>query len=67
MILKCKHCGSDKSKKNGIVGGKQRYECKNCHKTYREGDLREKYTNEKRMRVRTCLHVLPNLLNNTIE
>ena len=47
----CKHCGYDKYVKNGIVGGKQRYECKNCTKTFREGDLREVYTDEKRLRV----------------
>ena len=47
----CKHCGYDKYVKNGIVGGKQRYECKNCAKTFREGDLREVYTDEKRLRV----------------
>ena len=47
----CKHCGSDQRVKNGIVGGKQRYKCKDCGKTYRDGDLREKYTNEQRLRV----------------
>jgi len=47
----CKHCGSDKRVKNGIVLGKQRYRCKLCQKTYREGDLRERYDNEKRLRV----------------
>ena len=47
----CKHCGSDKRVKNGYVQGKQRYKCKECSKTYREGDLREKYSNEKRIRV----------------
>ena len=37
--------------KNGYVKGKQRYKCKNCSKTYREGDEREKYTNEQRLKV----------------
>lgn len=50
MIL-CKHCGSARRVNNGVVHGKQRYKCKDCGKTYREGDLREKYTNEKRLRV----------------
>ena len=50
MIL-CKHCGSDKHVNNGIVHGKQRYKCKDCARTYREGDLREKYTAEQRIRV----------------
>lgn len=46
----CKHCGSDKRVKNGYVHGKQRWKCKDCGKTYREGDLRERYSNEKRLR-----------------
>ena len=50
MIL-CKHCGSDKHVKNVIVHGKQRYKCKDCARTCREGDLREKYTAEQRIRV----------------
>lgn len=37
----CKHCRSDKRVKNGYVHGKQRWKCKECCKTYREGDLRE--------------------------
>ena len=51
MEEKCKHCGSDKKVKNGYVQDKQRYKCKDCGKTYRAGDLREKYTNEQRLRV----------------
>ena len=34
--------------------GKQRFKCKNCNKDIREGDLREKYNNNKRMRVSKC-------------
>ncbi len=49
--MDCKHCGSNEHVKDGIVGGKQRYQCKQCKRTFREGDKREKYTNEKRMRV----------------
>ena len=41
---KCKSCGSDKATKNGIVGGRQRYRCKECGCNFREGDGR---TNEK--------------------
>ena len=47
----CKYCGSSEKVKNGYVGGKQRYKCKGCGKSYRDGDLREKYTNEQRLRV----------------
>ena len=50
-MIKCKHCGSEDRVKNGYVGGKQRYKCRDCNKTYREGDLRERYTNEKKMKV----------------
>ena len=50
-MLKCKHCGSEKRVNNGFVGGKQRYKCKNCGKTYRVGDLREKYSLDKKMKV----------------
>ena len=40
----CKKCGSTEAVKNGIVGNRQRYKCKNCGCNYREGDER---TNEK--------------------
>ena len=40
----CKNCASEQSVKNGIVAGKQRYQCKKCRCTFREGDAR---TNEK--------------------
>ncbi len=51
MNNKCKHCGSAERVKNGFVQGKQRYECLSCGKTYREGDLREKYNLETKLRV----------------
>ena len=52
MHNKCKHCGSTERVKNGFVQGKQRYECLiACGKTYREGDLREKYNLETKRRV----------------
>jgi transposase-like protein len=50
-MISCKHCVSEKYVKNGIVNKKQRYECKDCGKTFRDGDLREVYTDEKRLRV----------------
>ncbi|KKN59663.1 hypothetical protein LCGC14_0539900 [marine sediment metagenome] len=31
--LKCPHCRSVRLRKEGIVGGKQRYYCKRCKKT----------------------------------
>lgn len=51
MKTSCKHCGSSHKVKDGVVQGKQRYRCKDCGKTYREGDKRERYTNEQRLRV----------------
>ena len=47
----CEHCGGYRSVKNGYVKGKQRYKCKDFSKTYREGDEREKYTNQQRLKV----------------
>jgi transposase len=41
---KCKSCGSERTIKSGVLGGKQRYQCKECGCNFREGDNR---TNEK--------------------
>ena len=41
---RCKRCGSELTVKNGVVGGRQRYRCKECGCNFREGDNR---TNEK--------------------
>jgi transposase len=51
MATACKHCGSKERVKDGFVQGKQRYKCKECGKTYREGDKRERYSQEQRLRV----------------
>ena len=40
----CKKCSSENAVRNGIVGEKQRYRCKECGCNFREGDRR---TNEK--------------------
>ena len=50
-MIKCKHCGSDSYVRNGFVDGKQRYQCKSCRGNYREGDLRQKYDIEKKLKV----------------
>ena len=47
MSFECKHCGGLSSVKNGIVGGKQRYKCKLCCKTFRDGDERVKHDIDK--------------------
>ena len=49
-MINCKHCHSTNNVKNGMVQGKQRYLCKDCNRTFREGDLRENYTEDQRMR-----------------
>ena len=47
----CKHCGGYKAVKNGFVKRKQRYLCKECCKTSRLGDEREKYSLEQKIKV----------------
>ena len=48
----CKGCGSDKLTRNGKSRtGVRRYKCKECGKTYGEGDRRLKYGLEKRLKV----------------
>jgi transposase-like protein len=49
MVL-CKHCGSDKVVKDGIIKDKQRYLCRECNRTTRSGDRREKYPIEKKIK-----------------
>ena len=31
---KCKHCGSEKTRKNGVSKGYQRYKCATCERTF---------------------------------
>jgi transposase-like protein len=47
----CKHCNHWRLVKNGFVNGKQRYKCKKCNRNCRNGDNREKYGIDKRMKV----------------
>jgi transposase-like protein len=49
--MDCRHCGSGKLVKFGVVSGKQRYKCKACGRSTRENDKRVKYPPEKRLRV----------------
>jgi transposase-like protein len=46
----CKHCGSEKVVKDGSVKSKQRYLCRECGRTSREGDKRKKYSVEQQIR-----------------
>jgi len=43
-MFPCKKCGSNNTVKSGIVGGRQRFRCKECNCNFRIGDKR---TNEK--------------------
>lgn len=47
----CKYCGCKQLVKNGFVAGKQRYRCKDCLKSIRDGDKRKKYNFEKQLKV----------------
>jgi transposase len=50
-MVTCKHCGEDKLVKDGYVKNKQRYLCKDCGRTFRGGDERERYSVEQKLRV----------------
>lgn len=50
-MLLCKHCSCSKLVRNGIIKGKQRYKCKECLRTFRDGDKREKYNFDKQIKV----------------
>jgi transposase-like protein len=51
-MIKCKHCGSNSGVKNGRTDNKkQRYKCKECGKVFRQGDTRQKYSFEQKLRV----------------
>jgi transposase-like protein len=49
-MVECKHCGSENFVKDGFVKGKQRYCCKECKRTFRSGDGREKYSIEQKIK-----------------
>ena len=40
--MKCKHCGSEVTRKNGFVRSVQRYQCAACGLNFIEGDRRRK-------------------------
>ena len=49
--MNCKHCGSENYVKFGkTTNGKQRYKCKDCGISFRQGDAREKHSIEKKHR-----------------
>ncbi|WP_339051810.1 hypothetical protein [Candidatus Lariskella endosymbiont of Epinotia ramella] len=50
-MLSCKHCGSIENTKNGYIKVRQMYKCRGCQKTYKSGDMRVKYSLDKKMKV----------------
>lgn len=50
MSIKCKSCGSERYVKNGFADSKQKYKCKECGSNFREGDARERYDLEKKLK-----------------
>lgn len=43
----CIYCGSTRTNKSGIINNKQRYYCRECKRTFREGnDRRVKYSED---------------------
>lgn len=50
-MVSCKYCRSKRIVKDGYVQGKQRYLCRDCKRTGRNGDAREKYSIEKKIKV----------------
>ncbi len=50
-MLRCRHCGSEELRKNGVVKGKQRYKCKQRKRTTRKNDQRYNYSLSKRLKV----------------
>ena len=47
----CKYCSNERLVRNGFVKNKQRYLCRECGKTTRVGDKREKYGIEQKIKV----------------
>jgi transposase-like protein len=51
MRLTCKHCGESNFGKAGFSKEKQRYKCKGCSRIFSQGDKREKYSIDKKIKV----------------
>jgi transposase-like protein len=50
MELICKHCGVSDYRKAGFSKWKQRYKCVNCSKIFSQGDKREKYSMDQKIK-----------------
>lgn len=51
MSIKCKFCAAERYVKNGFVHDVQRYKCKECGRSFVDGDKRQKYTQRDRLKV----------------
>ena len=50
--IKCPYCNSNRINKDGIIKGKQRYLCRDCKRTFRDGvNKRSKYTENDKIKV----------------
>ncbi len=43
-MINCKHCGSKRIVKRGLLKGKQRYLCRGCNKSFCIGDERRRHS-----------------------
>jgi len=59
----CPKCGSENTKKHGVISGTQRFKCKNCNKTFLETRKRIKYNSKEK----AFLSMLWNFLNAAIQ
>jgi len=48
ILMKCPHCGSEQSQKNGHRRGKQNYRCKNCGRQFIETYVQRGYSDDTR-------------------
>lgn len=48
FLMKCPHCGSEQSQKNGHRRGRQNYRCKNCGRQFVETYTQRGYSNDAR-------------------
>jgi transposase-like protein len=46
ILMKCPHCSSEQSQKNGHRQGRQNYRCKNCGRQFVESYLQRGYSSD---------------------
>ena len=52
--MKCKHCGSEKTRKNGRSRGYQRYKCRDCGRTF--SDTKQRNSEKKKEAVKMVMN-----------